>query len=368
MTGAVKRPAASLRLCVDGYALAANWRLLDQWSGTAAAGAAIKADCYGLGVDNCLPVLLAAGARDFFVAHWSEVEAALTHIAPDQLSVLHGPVTAADAAFARESAVRPVVNSVEQARRWTESGGGMCDLMVDTGINRLGIALEDAGDPTIAALKVHTLHSHLACADEDSPANARQLERFRAAVAAIPHRRASLANSAGVALGADYAFDLTRPGLALYGGVPRPEYAGMIRPVASLEVAVLQRRRIAAGEGVGYNAAFVAPRAMDTAVVSLGYADGFLRAWGGHGSLRHGDRILPILGKVSMDMVVVDASAAPALREGDWVSVPYDLPAGAAATGLSQYELLTVLGNRFDPFSRSCETACAGAKQAVASR
>lgn len=340
-------PPPSLRLRIDEQALAANWRALDRLSGTARAGAAVKADCYGLGVDSCVPVLRDAGAGRFFVAHWSEVPAVLRHVPPEQVSVLHGPVTAADAAYARATGVRPVINSLHQARLWNESGGGLCDLMVDTGINRLGIAPGEIGDPAIMALGVDTLMSHLASADEDSPMNVRQLVQFRLACAQVPARARSFANSAGIALGPDYHADLTRPGLSLYGGVPCAALADDIRQVAFPQAAVIQHKHLRAGDTVGYNATFTAPHDMPVAVVSLGYADGFLRAWGGKGSLRLGEATLPLLGKVSMDMVVVDASAAQALREGDWLDVPYSLPEASAATGLSQYELLTVLGKRF---------------------
>ena len=339
-------PPPTVRLDLDTAALAHNWRALDRLSGSAAAGAAVKADGYGLSAANVAPVLAAAGARDFFVAHWSEVPAVLAQVPASQIAVLHGPTSHADCAFALQTGVRPVINSLAQAARWHAAGGGACDLMVDTGINRLGLALQDLGDPLVGQLDVDTLMSHLASADEDVPQNAVQLARFRDVCAAVPARRRSLANSAGIALGNGFAFDLTRPGLALYGGIPRRELGGAIRQVAYPRAAILQVREIAAGEGVGYNAAFVAPAPMRVGVVSLGYADGFLRCWGGTGALRHEGAALPLLGKVSMDMVVVDLAAAPGLREGDWVEVPYDLPAAAALTGLSQYELLTILGRR----------------------
>ncbi|WP_120715759.1 alanine racemase [Tsuneonella amylolytica] len=340
-------PPPSLRLDLDAAALAANWRTLDRMSGNAAAGAAVKADAYGLGTANVVPVLAEAGARDFFVAHWSEVPGVIAHVEPERVSVLHGPLTDADCAFARATGVRPVLNSLPQVARWKASGGGPCDMMVDTGINRLGIPMASIGDPALAGLEVRTLMSHLASADEDVDLNARQLARFRDAAAAIPARRRSLANSAGIALGPDFAFDLTRPGLALYGGVQRAEMAGRIAQVAYPRAAIMQVREITPGEGVGYNAAFVADRPMRVGVVSLGYADGFLRCWGARGALRHGGTDLPLLGKVSMDMVVVDLAAAPTLRESDWIDVPYDLPSGSAISGLSQYEMLTTLGLRF---------------------
>jgi alanine racemase len=306
----------------------------------------VKADAYGLGVDNVVPVLREAGAADFFVAHWSEVPGVLRHLEPSRLAVLHGPLRGEDARFARATGVRPVINSLSQARLWSESGGGPCDLMVDTGINRLGLPPGEIADPLIVALEIDTLMSHLASADEDAAQNARQLALFEEIARQVPARRRSLANSAGIGLGEAYAFDLTRPGLALYGGVPRRELAE-IRQVAHPQAAVLQLRELAAGDSVGYNATFTADRALTVATVSLGYADGFLRCWSGRGALRHGERDLPLLGRVSMDLVAVDCSAAPDLREGDWLDVPYRLPEAAAQCGLSQYELLTLLGKRF---------------------
>jgi alanine racemase len=340
-------PPRTLRLQIDSGALAANWRMLDRMSGSAEAGAAVKADGYGLGVGKVLPALIEAGAREFFVAHWSEVANVLDHAMPAQVSVLHGPLTLEDVAYAQAVGVRPVINSLRQAKLWLDAGGRLCDLMVDTGINRLGLPLGEIGDPLVAQLEIDVLMSHLASADEDNSLNSAQLGRFREVCAAIPAKRRSLANSAGIALGPDYAFDLTRPGLSLYGGVPRPELAGEIRQVAFPEAAIIQVRELQPGDSVGYNATFTATRPMRAGTVSLGYADGILRCWGGKGWLEHEGTKLPLLGKVSMDMVVVDISAAPGLREGDWLAVPYALPQAAGLTGLSQYELLTVLGERF---------------------
>ena len=341
-------PPPTLRLRLDEAALADNWRALDRMSGAAQAGAAVKADCYGLGVERCLPVLSEAGARRFFVAHWSEVPPLLEHVPAEQVAVLHGPGSAADAAFAIATGVRPVINSVAQARIWTAAGGGTCDLMVDTGINRLGVAPREICDPAIAALQVDTLMSHLACADEASAMNAAQLERFTDVSASLTFERRSLCNSAGIALGSAYHFDETRPGLSLYGGFQRAELADAIRQVAYPQAAIIQTRELRPGDSVGYNATFTAARTMRAGVVSLGYADGFLRSWGAKGVLRAGEAELPLLGKVSMDMVVVDLTAAPELREGDWLDVPYHLPDAAEISGLGQYELLTVLGRRFN--------------------
>ncbi|MBU6267119.1 MAG: alanine racemase [Sphingomonadales bacterium] len=340
-------PPAALRLGIDRAALAHNWRALDRLSGAARAGAAVKADAYGLGVRAAVPVLHQAGCRDFFVAHWQEAAEVAGLVPPALVSVLHGPLTAADAEYARALGVKPVINSVPQARLWLAAGGGACDLMVDTGINRLGLPLADLGDEAIARLDVDVLLSHLASADEDSPLNAVQQARWQAARGQVRHRRASLANSAGIVLGADYHGDLTRPGLALYGGVPRAELAGTIRPVARPQAALMQVRDLAAGDTVGYNATFTAPAAMRVGVIALGYADGYLCCWSNRGAMRAEGAHLPVLGRVSMDMTVIDLSAAPHLREADWVEADYALPEASAKSGLSQYELLTLLGRRF---------------------
>jgi alanine racemase len=335
-----------LRLTIDGDALAHNWQALNALSGTASAGAAVKADAYGLGARRVVPLLARAGCADFFVAHWAEAADLVDLVDPRRMAVLHGPLTDADVAFAKASGVRPVLNSLDQARRWREAGGGLCDVMVDTGMNRLGLATSDLGQ--LAGLEVDVLHSHLASADEDSSLNALQLERWQASLGALPHRRAALANSAGIMLGDAYHGDLTRPGLALYGGIARPELADVIRPVARPQVALLQVRQVAVGDTVGYNATFTASAPMRLGTVALGYADGYLRCWSGRGMLRTSEGTdLPVVGRVSMDLTMVDLSHAPHLVEGDWLDVAYDLPQSAAQTGLSQYELLTGLGRRF---------------------
>jgi alanine racemase len=350
MTDSVAPPPPTLRLAVDVQALDDNWRALDALSGRASAGAAVKADAYGLGVDTCVPALRDAGCRSFFVAHWSEVAGVIAHVPGEQVAVLHGVLTEADCAYARATGAVPVINSLDQARLWAATGGGpksdKCHLMVDTGINRLGIALSETGDPAIAALEIDILMSHLASADERTAMNRMQAELLAEAGAAIAHRRLSLANSAGIALGEAFAFDLTRPGLALYGGVPREELGPHIRPVAQVQAQLLQTRNLAPGEGVGYNATFIAPTHMRVGTVSIGYADGFLRARGPGNALFHEGHALPILGKVSMDMVVVDLTAARDLAAGDWLDVPWNIADAAQQNALSAYELLTTIGPR----------------------
>ncbi|AHE51778.1 alanine racemase [Sphingomonas sanxanigenens] len=339
-------PPAPLRLRLDSAALTANWRWLAERSGAARCGAAVKADGYGLGAAGVVERLAAAGCRDFFVATWGEAVQIADAAAGLSVAVLHG-VRDEDMATARAMPVRPVLATPEQVRRWRDAGGGACDVMVDTGMNRLGVSAADIAAGLLDGLAIDTLMSHLACADEDVPLNAAQRSVFAALAGRTAARRLSLANSAGICLGADYAFDLTRPGLALYGGVPRGEAAGAIRQVVTPEAQILQRRRIGPGDPVGYNSTFVADRPMELAVVNLGYADGYLRGFSGTGAARAGDARLPVIGRVSMDLTTFCVDDAPELAEGDWLAIDFDLPTAAAQSGQSQYELLTVLGRRY---------------------
>ncbi len=333
---------------LDAEALLSNWRWLQARSGNAACGAAVKADGYGIGAVEVTRRLIAAGCRDFFVSNWAEA-AQLEALLEDglSLSVLHG-VRDEDMAVALHARARPVLNTPEQTARWKSAGGNVCDVMVDTGINRLGLDWRGGIAPLVEGLEVATLHSHLASADEDSPLTQQQLVRFGALRNSVPAARYSLANSAGICLGEAYAFDLTRPGLALYGGIPRPEAAGHIRQVVFPQAQVLQRRTVTTGDTVGYNATYLASRDLEVAILNIGYADGYLRSFARCGQILCAGARLPLVGRVSMDLIAVDISSQPDVREGDWLDIDYALPEAEAVSGLSQYELLTGLGARFD--------------------
>ena len=334
-----------LRLTIDRSAIQANWRWLEDHSGVPA-GAAIKADGYGLGARETAEALIEAGCANFFVSTWAEAEA-LGNL-PDDVSlvVLHG-VGPDDVNAALGLPARPCLNSVEQVARWKDiAPGRSCDVMIDTGINRLGLRTDEVG--ALDGLAIDTLHSHLACADEDGQMNATQLQRFRDVAASVPAKRYAFANSAGIFLGRDYSFDLVRPGLALYGGVPRPEAAGKMRQVARIEAQIVQRRTIRAGETCGYGATFTAPEDTEAAILNIGYGDGYLRGFSSTGSAFAGEFALPVIGRVSMDLIAIDVDAAKGLSEGDWVEIDYDLPNASKRSGLSQYELLTTLGSRFE--------------------
>ncbi len=335
----------ALRLRLDSAALVANWRWLQRCAGVAA-GAAVKADGYGLGAREVTRLLGQAGCRDFFVSTWAE--AAALGALPDgaNLSVLHG-VGPDDLDVALASGARPALNTPSQVARWKQAAPGRaCDVMVDTGMNRLGLRMDEV--ELLDGLVIDTLMSHLACADEDHALNRVQRDRFAAVAAAVTAQRYSLANSAGICLGRDYAFDLVRPGLALYGGVPREEAADHIAQVAFPQAEVVQRRTVKAGETIGYGATWRAARDTEAAVVNIGYADGYLRCFAGRGGASVGEARLPLIGRVSMDLVAADCSAAPELREGEWVTLDYALPPAAEASGLSQYELLTGLSQRLE--------------------
>lgn len=325
----------ALRLRLDAAALAANFALAERLAGVPAVPA-VKADGYGLGARAVVDILASAGACAFAVSTWAEAEALAR---PDlTLLVLHG-FTAADAPVAASLPnARPVLNTPAQCRAWHESFPGRpADLMVETGMNRLGLAGTELA--ATAGLVLHTLHGHLACADTPGhPLTARQADRFRAIAAATPHLAHALANSAGIAEG--LAFDAVRPGLMLYGGHAHP--ALHPRRVVTPEARVIQVRKVEAGEAVGYGATWVAPAPARVAILNIGYADGVLRALGPH--LRVAG--LPLAGRISMDMIAVDTTGH-AIAEGDWLPLDWDLPALSAASGLSQYELLTGLGPRF---------------------
>src|SRR4051812_42308072 len=238
-----------LRLTIDSSALQANWRWLQDRAGVPA-GAAIKANGYGLGARETMRVLHEAGCREFFVSTWVEAEELGSVPGDSSLIVLHGVgPDDVDAALAIDA--RPVLNTIEQVARWNEIAPDReCDVMIDTGMNRLGLRPDEIGG--LDALNIDTLHSHLACADEDHPHNQMQLERFRAVAAVVPAKRYSLANSAGICLGRDYSFDLVRPGLALYGGGPRRGGQGKIPPGGPGGAQKLPRRTTRAGGDRGY--------------------------------------------------------------------------------------------------------------------
>lgn len=340
------QPDSHLKLVLDGKALVSNWQALNDLSGTAACGAAVKADGYGLGGHEVVSRLLRAGCRDFFVATWAEAAEVEWLLNSASLTVLNGLLDG-DMDFAARSGAKPMLNSAKQVELWRPTGKP-CDIMVETGMNRLGIPADEIDQIDWTGLDVDCLSSHLASADEDALQNANQLAAFNSVGEGIPHKRKSIANSAGIALGTEYHFDLTRPGLSIYGGIPRSELADSIQSVGQIEVPILQVRWLEPGDRAGYNATFVADHLMPIAIISMGYADGYMRGFSGSGCFFHGGNSLPVIGRVSMDLVAIDLTAARGLTEGDTVTLPLDLPELSRQSAMSQYEMLTALGSRFD--------------------
>ncbi|KPF77826.1 alanine racemase [alpha proteobacterium AAP81b] len=337
-------------LTIDRAALAANWQRFAAAAGPAACGAAIKADGYGLGARATLDTLVPLGLREVFVAHWAEVAALLPLPEGVRVAVLHG-VGPADMAAALALPAVPVLVTAAQVAAWAPTGRP-CDVMVDTGLNRLGLSPEAAVSGLLDGLAIDTLHSHLTCSeDAASLHNARQRAAFADLAARIPARRYALANSAGIGLGADYHFDLVRPGIGLYGGGRAPD-GGRLAAVAGIAARILQLRDIPAGASVGYGATWTAARPSRLAVVALGYADGYARSLSNTGAAIVGGVRCPVAGRVSMDLTAFDVTDAPPLAEGDTLAIDFDLAATAAASGRSEYELLTGLGSRYSRVSR----------------
>ncbi len=331
----------SARLTVDLAALARNYQHLAAASGPAACGAAVKANAYGLGASAVVPALLKAGCRSFFVASLDEALGVRALADSAEVILLHG-LGAADIAVAQAAKIVPVINTPAQARDWRATGAP-CAAMLDTGINRLGLGPDQLA--ALDGLNLTLVMSHLACADEpDHPLNRQQLDLFNSLNAALPQCRRSLANSCGIHLGPDYLLNLTRPGIGLYGGL-----SGSFM-VITIEARLLQTRLIRAGMSVGYGASWSAKADTPVATIGLGYGDGYLRSFSNSGIAYWQGKALPVIGRVSMDMVTLDISAAPQLAAGDWVELigqQMSLVAASAKSNLSEYELLTSLGPRY---------------------
>lgn len=334
---------APLRLRLDGAALADNYRRHRDMAGVPAIPA-VKADGYGLGAKEVVRRLEAAGAPAFAVATWPE---AVALGRPDlELLVLHGFTPPCAEAAATLPRARPVLNTSAQIAAWASAFPGRpADLMVDTGMNRLGIPPADVA-AAIAAIPIHTIHSHLACADDPThPLTLRQLDAFRAVVAATPGHAHALANSAGIHWGPAFSFSAVRPGLGLFGGRPHP--AAQSHRVVTPEAQVIQVRHVPAGQTVGYGATWTARTDSRIATINIGYADGIPRAVAPHLHLLAGPTHLPVAGIISMDMLAIDATGTD-VSEGDWLQLDWNLPTLADAIGASQFELLVRLGPRFD--------------------
>lgn len=332
-------------LRIDIQAIVANWKALAARAPGARAAAVVKADGYGLGAARIVPALYEAGARDFFVALAREGQAIRPHLPDDaRINVLSGHMEGAPL-----DGLVPVINSAAQFfRDRTMRPGKPFAIQLDSGMNRLGMEPAEWAQIRDEALagKPDFIMSHLACADEpDHPANAAQLQAFRemTEAAAVP---LSLAATGGILLGPDYHFDLVRPGVGLYGGMPFAEAQQVVR----LSLPVIQTRMVQPGEFVGYGATWTADAPRRIATVAAGYADGILRALSSSGASLYANGVAcPIVGRVSMDLVTADVTdLAEAPEELDLICPEQPIDAVADFAGTIGYEILTSLRQRYE--------------------
>ncbi|WP_284266040.1 alanine racemase [Roseicyclus amphidinii] len=333
-------------LTIDLDALAANWRALDRLS-RGETGAVVKADAYGCGIDRVAPRLAREGARRFFVATAEEGAALRAVLGPGpEINVFSGHMSG-DTGLIRDHALTPMLNSPEQAARHRAAlPDAPYGVQLDTGMNRLGMEAADwaATRVGLEAGPLTLVMSHLACADEpDRVENAAQLKAFTEMTADVTVPR-SFSATGGILMGPDYQFDLTRPGIGLYGGLP---YAAA-QPVVRLSLPVIQIRDVAQGEFVGYGGGFIAERPTRIATVSAGYADGLIRYMSGVAQLFDGEHVCRLAGRVSMDLLTVDITDLPEPPEHlDILGPQQGVDALAEAAGTIGYEILTSLGPRY---------------------
>jgi len=354
-------------LTIDLAAVQANYRhLQEQLAPPTRCAAVVKADAYGLGAARIGPALARAGAETFFVAQLDEgiaLREALRCVAPEaEIFVLNGTGAGPGADF-RAHRLVPVLNSLGEIAAWqgeaSRAGRRLpAVLHVDTGMNRLGLPPAEiealARNPQgLDGIDLRLTMSHLACAElPRHPMNAAQHAAYQATRARLPAAPGSLANSAGIFLGTDYHFDLARPGVALYGANPTPYQPNPMQQVVRLQGRILQVREIDAPQTVGYGATHRAAGPGRIATVAAGYADGYLRSLSNRGRAWVGGRSVPVVGRVSMDLIILDVTAVSpeTSRPGAFVDLigpeaPVDDLAEAAGT--IAYEILTALGGRY---------------------
>ncbi|SEN33814.1 alanine racemase [Gemmobacter aquatilis] len=339
---------ATSTLTIDLDAIAANWRALDRMSDpTTQTAAVVKADAYGLGAKRVVRALAEAGARRFFVAVAEEGAAVRQALGPGpQINVLSGHM-AGDTEMIHDLDLTPMLNSVDQITRHLESlPGHPFGIQLDTGMNRLGLEAEEW--EALASLMLDAnpelVMSHLACSDEPGhPMNEAQLAEFHAMTDGIGVPR-SFAATGGILLGPEYHFELTRPGVGLYGGRPFVD----ARPVVGLSLPVIQIREVAPGEIVGYSCGWVAEQPSLIATVAAGYADGLTRRYSNAALLWDGETPCPIVGRVSMDLITVDVSHLRDVpRSLDLLGMMQGVDDLADVAGTIGYEVLTSLGHRY---------------------
>jgi len=353
-------------LTIDLDSVVANYRTLNDLSTPAECAAVVKANAYGLGMAEVTPALARAGCKSFFIATLGEAEELRALLPGATIYVFDGLLKDTGQIY-RQFGLRPVLNSTDEIEEWAAFAKSAraklpAAVHIDSGMNRLGLSAAEvdhvSGAKELwATFELALVMSHLACADEpDHPKNEAQRKTFDTLRAKLPKAPASLANSAGILLGAPYCYDLVRPGIALYGGRARRTGANPFAPVVHLAGRILQVREVTAGETVGYGATRTLTRPSRIAVVAVGYADGVFRslsAGDGERGLQVylGSHSAPLLGRVSMDLITIDVTDVPeAFAQRDaWVElIGKNVSADELAVhaGTIDYEVLTNLGTR----------------------
>jgi alanine racemase len=358
-------PETGGTLTIDLDAVEANWRALGHELVPVECAAVVKANGYGLGLEPVTAKLAKAGCKTFFVADLAEARRARARAREAAIYVLNGFAPDAATAFIELNA-RPVINSTTELAEWdafvaAQNWRGGAAIHVDTGMNRLGISVEEAAALALRLRNenhgITLLMSHLACAEiPDHPLNTSQIRLFRELRMLYDGVPASLANSSGIFLGESAHLDLARPGAALYGINPTPHRANPMRNVVELSGRILQVRKLPQGETAGYDAAWTARRDSRIAVVALGYADGLLRAASGTDRKPGGVAMIagkrcPIVGLISMDLVCIDVTdlGEGIAHRGDtatFIGQQISVDDIAASAGTIGYEILTRLGPR----------------------
>lgn len=336
---------ATGKLTIDLGALAQNWHALDRMS-AAETGAVVKADGYGLGVGAVVRRLAHEGARTFFVAVAEEGAAVRQALGPGPNIYVLGGHMSGDTDLIADLNLMPLLSSVDQLLRHFEAlPGAPFGIQIDTGMNRLGLEPVEwtAVREMVCAQNPALVMSHLACADDPGHAmNAQQLEAFVSMTEGLAVPR-SLAATGGIGLGKAYHFDVTRPGIGLYGGLPFIDAV----PVVALDLPIIQVRDVAQGESVGYGNTWIAERPSRIATVSGGYADGILRAMGPHAHLFAGETRVPIAGRISMDSIGVDITDAKEEPDRlEMLGLHQSVDSLASKAGTIGYEILTSLDAR----------------------
>jgi alanine racemase len=353
-------------LTIDLDAIIANWRKLEKTAVPAECAGVVKADAYGCGAEPVAKALAAAGCKTFFVATLDEARVVRATLPEATIYALDGFLQNTGDLYAKINC-RPVIGDLNELAEWDvfcrRSGWrGGAAIHIDTGMNRLGLTVAEAqgiiprinaGDHGITLVMSHLISGELV----NNPTNARQLAAFREIASLFTNVPASLSSSSGIYLGAQFQFDMVRPGAALYGVNPTPEADNPMQPVVELKARVMQIRNVERGETVGYGGTWTARRPTRLAIVAAGYADGYFRAAGANDGTRGAEVVVagkrcPVAGRISMDLMAVDITDLPpnAARRGHMVTLIGEgitVDELAHHFGTIGYEVLTSLGRRY---------------------